>query len=97
MITVEEHGQRVTLRLPKQFNFKIQREFQECYRQRPPGRAYEIDFRPVSDMDSSALGMLLLLRSHCGGDKADIRLIHCSPGIKSLLESVKFDALFSIE
>ena len=93
---VEELDSKVILRLPEEFNFKTHNEFRDCYRQRPPETSFEIDFKNVTRFDSSALGMLLLLRSHCGDDKADIHLTNCSPRIRKILETAMFGAYFNI-
>ena len=56
-----------------------------------------IDMTDVEYMDSSALGMLLLLRERAGGDNAQIDITNCSPGIKKILETANFDRMFNIE
>ncbi|MBF0462564.1 MAG: STAS domain-containing protein [Magnetococcales bacterium] len=96
MITVTEPTFRVTVHLPAEFNFRMHQAFRECYCHRDPGQAYEIDFQDVTTFDSSALGMLLLMRSHCGDDKADIILTNCSPRIKKILAMAMFGDYFSI-
>ncbi|MBF0140624.1 MAG: STAS domain-containing protein [Magnetococcales bacterium] len=94
---IEELDSRIILRLPEEFNFKTHREFRECYCHRDPRQSYKIDFRAVTNFDSAALGMLLLLRSHCGDDKADIHLSNCSPRIMKIMEIAKFGIYFQIE
>jgi anti-anti-sigma regulatory factor len=47
-------------------------------------------------MDSSALGMLLLLRNHAGGDDADVAIVNAKPDIIKLLETCKFNELFKV-
>ena len=48
-------------------------------------------------MDSSALGMLLLLREHAGGDNAKIEVVGCKPEIKKILAIANFQKLFDIK
>ena len=96
MIVTEESDSRILLHLPEEFNFKTNMAFQECYRHRDPGKSYAIDFQQVTSFDSSALGMLLLMRDHCGGDKADIHLINCNPRVKKILETAMFSTYFHI-
>jgi len=45
-------------------------------------------------MDSSALGMLLLLREHAGADRADIRIVNASGELRGTLRVAGFDKLF---
>ncbi|MCB1654339.1 MAG: STAS domain-containing protein, partial [Pseudomonadales bacterium] len=46
--------------------------------------------------DSSALGMLLLLRDHAGGDNAEIRVINSNPDVLKIFNISNFDKLFDI-
>jgi anti-anti-sigma regulatory factor len=47
-------------------------------------------------MDSSALGMLLLLRDHAGGDDAEVQVINISSDVRKILAISNFDKLFDI-
>ena len=47
-------------------------------------------------MDSSALGMLLLLREFAGGDDADIQLVSPNAEIRNVLDIANFGKLFTI-
>jgi anti-anti-sigma factor len=47
-------------------------------------------------MDSSALGMLLLLREHVDGVRERVRIINCNTEIRKILEIANFDKLFDI-
>lgn len=60
-------------------------------------RRYQVDLAETVHLDSSALGMLLVLRDHAGGDKADITIINCSPEVKKIFAISSFEQLFSIE
>ncbi len=57
---------------------------------------YRVDMQETSYLDSSALGMLLLLRDHAGGDKATIEIRNCSPDVKKILTISNFEQLFDI-
>ena len=46
--------------------------------------------------DSSALGMLLLLRDHEGGEDACISVINTSPDVRKILAISNFEKLFDI-
>ncbi len=47
-------------------------------------------------LDSSALGMLLLLRDHAGGDDSAIEIVNCSADVKKILTISNFEQLFDI-
>ena len=44
----------------------------------------------------AALGMLLLLRDHAGGDHAQIRLLNCNSDVRKILAISNFEQLFQI-
>jgi len=56
-----------------------------------------VDMAGVEYMDSSALGMLLLLREHVGEDRADVRLINGNSEIRNILQVSNFAELFKME
>ncbi len=80
------------------FDFKTHREFLDAYAKAAgPIRACVVDLTHADYLDSSALGMLLLLREAAGGDRADIRLRHCRSDVKKILTIANFHKLFTLE
>ena len=55
-----------------------------------------IDLEGVTSMDSSALGMLLLLREHAGGDDADIRILNAGTDLRNTLRVAGLDRLLTL-
>ncbi|MGK0500571.1 MAG: anti-anti-sigma regulatory factor [Oceanicoccus sp.] len=51
----------------------------------------------ASYLDSSALGMLLLLRDYAGGDSADICIANCNDDIRKIISISTFEQLFKIK
>jgi len=47
-------------------------------------------------MDSSALGMLLLLRDHAGGEESEVQVINTNSDVRKILAISNFDKLFDI-
>jgi len=91
-------GKTVTIRVSGRFDFNIYQEFRQAYKQaKHPNTKYIIDLAGTEYMDSSALGMLLLLRERAGGDQGDIRIVNCRPEIKKILTISNFQRLFTIE
>ncbi|MBF0127819.1 MAG: STAS domain-containing protein [Magnetococcales bacterium] len=86
----------MTIRLPRQFGFTLRSEFKQATMGNPPKSKYLLDFQEVEKMDSSALGMLLLLRETSGGTTADITLVNVRAEIRKLLVLANFQTLFSI-
>lgn len=55
-----------------------------------------LDMSELEYLDSSALGMLLMLRERAGGPAANIEIVNCSPTIFKILSTVKFDKIFNL-
>jgi anti-anti-sigma factor len=55
-----------------------------------------LDLKETTYLDSSALGMLLLLRDHAGGDDSDIRVVNPNSDVRKILAISNFDKLFDI-
>jgi anti-anti-sigma factor len=91
-------GQELTIKIQGRFDFSAHQEFREAY-ERVNGRPshYVVDLQDATYLDSSALGMLLLLRDHAGGDAARIRLVKCKPDVRKILAISNFEQLFEID
>ena len=91
-------GQELTISISGRFDFNAHQAFRDAYqRQDVNPQRYVVNLQGTTYMDSSALGMLLLLlRDHAGGDEADIRLLNCSPDVRKILSVSNFEQLFVI-
>ncbi|MBF0626639.1 MAG: STAS domain-containing protein [Magnetococcales bacterium] len=96
-LNVSKEGDRVVLRLPKLFGFAVRADFKQATSGNPLGTKYKLDFQEVERMDSSALGMLLLLRETSGGISSDILIINPRTEIRKLLQLANFHTLFTIQ
>lgn len=90
-------GQELTIRIQGRFDFGAHQEFRDAYERinLSPAR-YVVDLKGTTYLDSSALGMLLLLRDHAGGDHAQISLLNCNPDVRKILAISNFEQLFRI-
>jgi anti-anti-sigma factor len=91
-------GKKIHINISGRFDYKVSQEFRDTYRQVPgqEGVAYYVNLSAASYMDSSALGMLLLLREHakCRGGTV---YIECpSEQVDSILKVANFEQLFTI-
>ena len=96
---LSDGGQTLTISISGRFDFTLHKEFREAYTDANKSgdvKSYIIDLSSTDYMDSSALGMLLLLREYAGGDKGNIQIKNCNAEIKEILEISNFDRLFSI-
>ena len=96
--TLSADGQELTLRIQGRFDFNSHQAFRDAYQgvDGSPQR-YVVDLAGATYLDSSALGMLLLLRDHAGGDRADVRLINCNDDVRKVLSISNFQQLFVID
>lgn len=92
---VSPDGQKLTISVKGRFDFAKHQEFRESYESRDLSEVV-IDLKEATYLDSSALGMLLLLRDHAGGDDADIRVVNSSCDVRKILAISNFDKLFDI-
>ena len=87
-----------TIYVVGRFDFNIHQEFRKSY-ERTKGTAlrYIINLVETQYIDSSALGMLLLLRDAAGGDKSDITIITGNADVKKILTISNFEKLFKVK
>lgn len=92
------NGNTITISINGRFDFSSHKEFREAYRNLPEGSSHEfiVDMSATDYLDSSALGMMLLLREHGGSEQANITIKNCSSEVKEILMVSNFDKLFKI-
>ncbi len=90
-------GNELTINIEGRFDFSAHQEFRRAYEglEVEPS-SYKVDMLETSYLDSSALGMLLLLRDYAGGDDSNITIINCSEDVKKILTISNFETLFNI-
>ncbi len=94
---MDQEAQKLTIAIEGRFDFSAHKEFRESYEnlsEKP--QSFSVDMADANYIDSSALGMLLLLRDHAGGDQAEVEIVNCSPDVKKILTISNFDQLFKI-
>lgn len=81
------------------FDFSSHRAFRETTERMMAGDAIdtlEIDLSAVTYLDSSALGMLLMLRDKARAAQCAVRLVNCSAPVRQVIEVANFQKLFTI-
>lgn len=88
-----------TLRLQGRFDFNAHREFREAIDNAlrlADVKQIQIDLGGVDYLDSSALGMLLMLRDRAKGASRAASLANARGAVKQVLDIANFDRLFTI-
>ncbi|MCR9261269.1 MAG: STAS domain-containing protein [Pseudomonadaceae bacterium] len=94
---LDDNLQKLIIAIDGRFDFSAHKDFRDAYEdleEKP--HSYRIDMSEAQYIDSSALGMLLLLRDHAGGDSADVEIVNCNADVKKILTISNFDQLFTI-
>lgn len=95
--TIADAGNKVTISVSGKFDFQLYDEFRSSYEEtKGSGVHYIVDLSATDYLDSSALGMLLLLREHAGGDSAKVDVTNTSADVKKILDVANFGKLFNI-
>lgn len=99
---LSECGGELTIRVAGNFDFHVHREFQRAYQDLATApKTYSIDLSETSHLDSSALGMLLLLRDHCSDAEGNVavqrlELLNANSHVANILAVSNFDQIFTI-
>lgn len=95
---IEDNEQQVTIMIEGRFDFAQHKAFRDAYRDIAPGtKRFVVDLSRANYLDSSALGMLLLLREHAGGEAAPVRIIGASDDVRRVLKIANFERLFVLD
>lgn len=100
MIMIENAGPRATVHLSGRFDFECVLPFRQAVRpvlEDPQAETVVVDFANVTYVDSSGLGILLLLREQAGERSKAVVLARCSSDLQRILAIAQFDRLFRIE
>lgn len=95
--TTEDGGKTLVLNVSGYFDFSLHKEFRQAYKGSEGVRRFVVDLRETEYMDSSALGMLLLLREFATEQGGEVVLRNCSREVRKILEIANFQRLFRIE
>ena len=97
-IEVERTGDGAArIRVRGVFDFSLHEAFRAALERMNGATSCVVDLSGVEALDSSALGMLLVLRDRLGGDAARVRITGAAPGIRRILEISRFDKLFTLD
>ena len=93
---LSEDESELNMVIEGRFDFSLHMEFREAYRRLPQETRFVLDLSRTTFMDSSAIGMLLLLREYAGDGNAEIWLCNCSPEVRKVLSIANLDKMFNL-
>ncbi len=93
-ISKSDNEKTVTIKVDGRFDFSVHKDFRNAYKEQSGGTDYRVNLSSTEYLDSSALGMLLLLKKH-----AESKVVIERPNneIKRVLTIANFDKVFTIE
>ncbi len=97
--SIQNEAGKAIVKLSGRFDFNTHREFRGAYEPLVADtsvRSVVVDFSDVDYLDSSALGMLLMLRDKLGGANKDVALTGVRGNVKQVLDIANFGKLFQI-
>lgn len=96
-VTSSQKDGEIVINIDGRFDFSSHGDFNRAFVSSDGSlNHYTVDLTGASYLDSSALGMLLLLREHAGNDSERVVLRNPSPEVRNLLEIANFQQLFRI-
>lgn len=96
-ITSSKSGTVLTISIVGRFDFSSHKDFKNTYANfNGDNNNYIVDMSATEYIDSSALGMLLLLREHAGSEQSKITIKGASSDVKEILIVSNFDKLFNL-
>ncbi|MBF0212552.1 MAG: hypothetical protein HQM00_03185 [Magnetococcales bacterium] len=98
--TIRELGQPtvIKIRIARMFDYNCRNDFAKLYRYRGRNTRYILDFQNTVHLGKAAFGTMLLMNQHNREKMGEpVRMINCSPYIRNLLHTMKFENFFEIE
>lgn len=96
-IKTQRTAKGVTIAMAGNFDFRARTVFRNAFKDLPATTAFVLDFSRVETIDSSGIGMLLMLREHAGATDSDITIANSNLTVRKVLQMVQCDLLFKIQ
>lgn len=97
-VNVSNRNGKTAIVLQGRFDFNAHREFREAVDQavKEAQREIQVDLGGVDYLDSSALGMLLMLRDKAKNASKEIELANARGAVKQVIDIANFGKLFTL-
>jgi anti-anti-sigma factor len=97
--TIRHEGSTSTITVSGRFVFDVHKDFRDAYTEAldRAGTTYvQVDLSGVVYLDSSALGMLLLMKERLAPAGKQVQLKGPTPLVRNILETANFHRIFEI-
>ncbi|MDO8812667.1 MAG: STAS domain-containing protein [Gallionella sp.] len=98
-INVQIHDRSARIAMSGRFDFQVHRDFKDAYTpllDNAAVREIEVEMSKVDYLDSSALGMLMLLNERAKAANKPVALLNTSGVVSQVLEVANFSKIFNI-
>ena len=96
-MSVANDNKTATMKISGKFDFSLHNDFRKAYKDVSINAGqYAVDLSGTEYLDSSALGMLLLLKEHADSQSSTVRLFGFSDEIKEIITIASFDKIFTL-
>ncbi|HEY9050287.1 MAG TPA: STAS domain-containing protein [Gammaproteobacteria bacterium] len=94
-VSVSDDKRVATIKIKGRFDFSVHNEFRKAYKDLTiKGGEFIIDLGLTEYLDSSALGMMLLLKEHADLASCKVKIQNPNDDIREILQIASFDKLF---
>lgn len=94
---ISDETKNVVISIDERFDFSVHQQFRDAYSdENNQGSLFILDLAQASYMDSSALGMILLLKDHAEKISGTIEIHQPNESVKKILEIAQFHKLMTI-
>ncbi|MBE0470495.1 MAG: STAS domain-containing protein [Methyloprofundus sp.] len=96
-VYLDKSKNELQVKVSGRFDFSVHQDFRTLSEVTAKGvGSITIDLGRTEYVDSSALGMLLVLRDKVGNQQNSIKIINARPDVKKILTIANFDKLFTV-
>jgi len=96
-VNISSDNKSATIGINGRFDFSLHNEFRKSYKDvKLISGEYYIDLSATEYLDSSALGMLLLLKEHAEAQGCNVKIKGYNDEIKEILMIASFDKIFTL-
>ncbi len=99
-VTVQQLNDKNTVQIAisQQFDYSLHQKFRDAYRnQQRSGTTFRINLSRATYMDSSALGMILLLKEHADKLTGSVVIEQPNDAVRKILAIANFNHFVTIE